>query len=380
MIIHQKHLNNTPGAKFRYSNSNYILFAIIVERLSGLTLAAFTKKYIFEPAAMLHTQWRNDPNRIVPNRAIAYSKSEAGFETDMPNEYAYGPGGLLTTSEDLLKWNDFYQSGKLGTPSLLTKQIQTEPLSNGVMNIYGAGLFIKKVLGWNNINHDGATASYRAYLESFPELHVSIALLSNTSQFNIVTVEESIRKIFIPDKTNAVKTDSSISLPGTYLNQFSGLYVNEGNGSTFQLSVKDSHLVLDDYLPLANVSANMFRSNNFLLYITGAKGRFIPLLPRDTIPFTKVTSVKPAELNLSLYEGSYYSEETNTAVTVKNVEGKLTMRLNAGVYYQLIPTYKDAFKINELDCDVQFTGYPKNKTTNMKVFFWRTSGIEFKKE
>lgn len=380
IIIHQKHLNNKPGAEFLYSNSNYILFAIIIQRLSGLTLAAFTQKYIFEPASMLHTQWRDNPNRIVSNRAIAYSKSETGFEINMPNEYVYGAGGLLTTVEDLLKWNNFYQSGKLGTSSLLQKQIQTEPLKNGVMNIYGAGLFIKKVMGWDNINHDGATASYRAYLETFPELHLSIAILSNTSQFNIVNVESTIRKIFVLDKLEKIKNDSSIELSETYLNNFSGMYVNERNRSTFQLSVKGNKLILDDYLPLTNVTENIFKSTNFLFYINGTKGLYIPLLPRDTIHFTKVKPVNTSGSNLNIYEGKYISEETNSSVTIKNERGKLTIRLNTGVSYQLISTYKDAFKVNELDCDVQFIKNLQNKTMFMKIYFWRTSGIEFKKE
>src|SRR5205085_1268089 len=75
IIIHQKHLNNKPGDEFLYSNSNYVLFALIVKRVSKFTLAEFTKMYIFEPAEMTHTQWRDDPNRLVANRAIAYSKS-----------------------------------------------------------------------------------------------------------------------------------------------------------------------------------------------------------------------------------------------------------------------------------------------------------------
>ena len=75
IIARQKHLNNKPGDEFLYSNSNYILFAFIVKRVSGMSLATFTQKYIFEPVGMTHTQWRDDPNRIVPNRAIAYSKS-----------------------------------------------------------------------------------------------------------------------------------------------------------------------------------------------------------------------------------------------------------------------------------------------------------------
>lgn len=131
IIVRQKELNNKPGDEFIYSNSNYNLAAIIVQRVSGLTLADFTKKYIFEPAGMTNTQWRDDPNRIVKNRAVAYSKTENGYKINMPNEYVYGNGGLLTTTEDLLKWSNFYQQGKMGTSSLLAKQLQTESLNNG---------------------------------------------------------------------------------------------------------------------------------------------------------------------------------------------------------------------------------------------------------
>lgn len=380
IIARQKHLNNKPGEKFSYSNSNYSLFAIIIKRVSGLSLAAFTQKYIFEPAGMLNTQWRDDPNRIVPNRAIAYSKSDIGFETDMPNEYAYGTGGLLTTTEDLLKWDNFYQSGKFGTPSLLSKQIKTEPLNNGVINPYAAGLFINKVMGWDNISHDGATASYRAYLETFPQLHLSIAILSNTSQFNIDNVENTIRKIFVPDKTEKViKTDSVINLSNAYLNSLAGMYLNERNRSTFHLSVKEDTLILDNYLPLRASSKHIFKADNFLLEINGTKGSYIPFSPRDTIHFTKVNPVNLSKENIAIYEGKYFSGETNSLVTIHSDSSKLLIRLNVDKDYELLPTYKDAFTINELGCNVQFIRSSQNKILTIQFYFWRTLGIEFKR-
>ncbi|MEP7252097.1 MAG: serine hydrolase domain-containing protein [Ginsengibacter sp.] len=380
IISHQKHLNNKPGDKFSYSNSNYILFAIIIKRVSGLSLAAFTQKYIFDPAGMLHTQWRDDPNRIVPNRAIAYSKSGSGFKTDMPNEYAYGHGGLLTTTEDLLKWNNFYQRGKFGTPSLLSKQIETEPLNSGVMNPYAAGLFINKVMGWDNISHDGATASYRAYLETFPELHLSICILSNTSQFNIDNVESTIRKIFVPyKKGKIIKTDSGFKLSNAYLNNLAGMYVNERNRSTFHLSVKGDTLMLDNYLPLRASSKHIFKADNFLLEINGTKGSYIPFSPRDTIPFTKVKPANLSKENIAIYEGNYFSGETNSLLTIHSDSSKLLIRLNVDKDYELIPTYKDAFTIDELGCNVQFIRSPQNKISAIKFYFWRTLGIEFKK-
>ncbi len=119
---------------------------------------------------MKHTEWRSNYRKVVKDRAIAYSKGGGQtFLTNMPNENAYGNGGLLTTAEDLLAWNHYYLSGKLSSPSLLPKQTATNKLNSGRTNNYGAGLMMDSIGGWQAISHSGATASYRANLEYFPE-------------------------------------------------------------------------------------------------------------------------------------------------------------------------------------------------------------------
>ena len=385
IIASQKHLNNKPGNEFLYSNSNYNLFAIIVQRVSGLSLAAFTKKYIFEPAGMTHTQWRDDPNRIVPNRAIAYRtapgfKTDSAYQIDMPNEYAYGNGGLLTTTEDLLKWTNFYQSGKFGTPSLLPEQIRIEPLNNGVINHYAAGLNIEKVMEWDNINHSGATASYEAYLETFPQLNLSFAIINNMSLFYITDPIKKVRKIFIPDKTKqSFSSDSGINLPAEKLNALAGVYLNERDGSTFHLSVENNHLILDSSLQLVTVSDKIFKSDNFHFEINGNKGMYLPASPVDTIPFIKVVQVNPSKKESSQYEGKYFSDETNSSIIIKLDSGRLMMHLNADKAYQLIPTYKDAFKVRELGCELQFIKNAQNKIVLMNIDADRARNVEFKK-
>jgi CubicO group peptidase (beta-lactamase class C family) len=265
-IIQQKHLNNKPGGEFLYSNSNYNLFAIVVERVSGLTLAAFTKKYIFDPAGMTQTQWRDNPNRIVPDRAMAYrllnltATPDSTYEIDMPNEYAYGNGGLLTTAEDLLKWNNFYLSGKFGSPSLLPKQLKTEPLNSGAPNHYAAGLNVEKVMGWQNINHSGATASYAAYLESFPELNLSFAIVNNTSEFYIVEPVDKVRKILIPAKAEKNSPPiKGIKLHDAALERFAGTYISTLDGNPIKVTRKDGNLSIDDGTILIPISASVFQ-------------------------------------------------------------------------------------------------------------------------
>jgi CubicO group peptidase (beta-lactamase class C family) len=380
IIARQKHLNNKPGDEFLYSNSNYNLFAIIVQRVSGLGLAEFTKKYIFKPAAMEHTQWRDDPNRIVPDRAIAYSKTESGFETNMPDEYVYGNGGLLTTTEDLLAWNNYYQQGKLGTPSLLSKQIKTETLNNGELNPYAAGLFIQKVMGWDNISHNGATAGYRAYLGTFPELNLSFAILSNTSQFNINDVANAIAKIFVKDKTEkSTKNNTLTDLPDAILNGFAGLYRNERDLSTFTLSVRNKTIILDNNLPLAAISKTTLTAGNFRFEIKGTNGLYIPDSPRDTIPFTRVAPVDPSQKDLDNYVGKYFSEETNSPISIRHTKDSLSIHLKPGDDYPLIPTYKDAFKVDAIDGDLQFIRGVEGKIILIKMSTPRVRNLEFKK-
>lgn len=381
IISRQKELNNKPGDEYIYSNSNYNLSAIIVQRVSGMSLADFSEKYIFEPAGMTHTQWRDNPNRIVPNRAIAYEKNDEGYEIDMPNEYVYGNGGLLTTTEDLLKWNEFFLGEKLGTESLLAKQIHTEPLNNGLMNEYGAGLFIQKDLGWQNISHGGATAGYRAYLTSYPELDLSVALLSNTSEHNIGVIAKDVTGILVSDKSEKEeKNNSSIDLPQNTVLLHEGWYRNDRDGSGMEISLKDKSLMANG-VQLQPLSKNKFAyGNNFLLVYNGKRLRHV-IPGRDTIPYSRVEPAIAGVENYHEYTGKYFSEETNSTVTVKVENDKLILELKADEEFQMRPSYKDGFKIgNGNSRSLYFTRDRNGEVAAFRVSIPRARNIEFVKQ
>ena len=254
IITRQQALNNTPNDQFIYSNSNYNLLAIIVQRVSGMSLADFTRKYIFLPAGMTHTSWRDDHKRVVPDRAIAYAlRKDSSYETNMPNEDAYGNGGLLTTAEDLLKWNNFYQNKNPGGPDFLKQQLSTDSLNDGKPNNYGAGLFIGHEFGQPFIFHIGATASYRAYLATFPDSHWSIAWLSNTSAFDmganlpILVIDlfmiHPSSKIVTEDVTLS-DTKTELVLSPEELQPYTGYYYSTEAQTGFTVQLKDRQLWL----------------------------------------------------------------------------------------------------------------------------------------
>jgi CubicO group peptidase (beta-lactamase class C family) len=382
IIIAQKTLNNIPGAEYIYSNSNYNLFAIIVERVSRQSLAAFTKQHIFIPAGMTNTEWRDDHNRIVKDRAIAYSKTENGYQTLMPNEDAYGNGGLLTTTEDLLKWNDFYQSGKLGTPSLLSKQTQTKAFHNGKINDYGAGLHISKFKRYNQIVHEGATAGYRAYLETFPELDFSVAFLSNTSQFDgsKIRLNNTIRDIFISgdESPETDKNNPAVNVSETLLHSYAGWYKNDRTGAGFKMELKDKNLFFNN-AALVPQSESTFKNGQALIEINNQNGSLNAITKTDIVSYSKVETPTFSKEYLDHYTGKYFSTETNSTIIITQKDGKLLLKLKSNNEFQLNPTYRDAFTISDYGGNLYFIKNKKKKTTGMKISQARARNIEFVK-
>ena len=368
ILSHQKALNNKPGDEYIYSNSNYNLLALIVKRVSGMELAAFTRKYIFMPAGMTHTQWRDDFNRIVLNRAIAYDKRDTDYETDMPNEYAYGHGGLLTTAEDLLKWNEYCWNGKLGNPSLLPQQIAVDHLNNGLVNPYGAGLFIRHRRGWDYIWHDGATAGYRAYLLRYPQLKLSIAFLRNESDIDFGLIHK-VEDLFVPDRDAETSQTSASSatytVAASQLKSFAGWYRSQKNGAGVQLTLIGDTLCSAHYklLPtgprtfIAGDQQVVFSGKKFLL-ITSA---------RDTTVYMPSKAAGIGENYLKRYVGKYYSAETESKSVLIIKDGKLILHLDPAKDMELKPTCYDGFSIADGGANLYFNRDTPGKITGYKI-------------
>jgi CubicO group peptidase (beta-lactamase class C family) len=381
IISQQKTLNNKPGDEYIYSNSNYTLLTIIVNRVSGTDLPAFTKKYIFDPAGMKNTEWRDNYKKVVFNRAIAYSKSGANYVTDMPNEYVYGHGGLLTTAEDLLAWNYFYLSGKLGSASLFLNQIATVPFNNGRHHNYAAGLVVDSANGWAVITHSGATASYRANLDHFPQLGLSIAWLSNNSQNSLGDVPSSVRNLLVknlrpaPSQLTPVKgIDFKTFIP--YL----GAYRESKLGSGVKLYLKNDSIYSEtNGGPLPALGVNS---------LAVGRGRilFLSSLPRtlhfitasgDTVLYNGVDSARLDEKALNEYAGNYFSEEADTKITIKIKEGKLAIYRSNGSEAFISPIYKDGFYFP--GGDLYFERDKNGKISHFFISISRARKVQFVK-
>lgn len=160
-----KPLSFKPGEKWEYSNTNFCLLALLIEKLSGLEFEKYLQKFIFNPAKMNDTYFQTDILHLYDkNRSINYEYPflySTNFEkVDSLNKYRWrlynasgfvGQGNIITTTKDLLKFDNSLYSGNILKPTTLIEAFTPTKLKNGMntnANVgmgkasYGLGWFI----------------------------------------------------------------------------------------------------------------------------------------------------------------------------------------------------------------------------------------------
>lgn len=138
-------LGFTPNDKYQYTNANYILLALLVEKISKTTFQAYLQKNIFSPAKMTHTWFQKDNAHTADkNRVIDYEYPFL-FSTELENvdslkKYRVrllnlsgfvGNGNIVSTNTDMLKFDQALYTGKLIKPSSLQEAFTPNKLNNG---------------------------------------------------------------------------------------------------------------------------------------------------------------------------------------------------------------------------------------------------------
>jgi CubicO group peptidase (beta-lactamase class C family) len=350
---HQKALNYKPGDEWSYTNTGYNLLAILVQRVSGKSLAEFTHDNIFVPLGMQTTSWRDDFQRIVPDRAIAYEQSNGVEHQLMPFENAYGNGGLLTSVDDLLRWNARFGGSKIGDATFIKSELDPGRLNDGRSLFYSAGLFLTAHNGAREISHSGATAGYRTWLGYYPSQQLSVAVLCNAAEANTTLLAHKVVDVYLPPSAAnvaaaAVKTDVTL-VPDAL-----GLYESRRDHSIFSIYRNDGKLVARGNVPITALSATSFRlSPEGATYELGtdASGKVTALRIMDMgyemDIFDKVERAKPTQAEMQAMAGDYVSDEAETTLKVVLTPKGIEIHQRPDTVYPLKPTYADGF-----ECDL----------------------------
>lgn len=178
-----------PGAKFEYSNSNYLLLAEVVRHVSGMPLPDFLRQRVFGPLGLAMVL---APVERIANKATSYNGAgPQGAES--PWEMV-GDGGVQSTPSDLVRWADNYRTGKVGGPTLLAAQL-ADPVESdaGAGLAYAAGIVVAKD---GALSHEGSWLGYQTSFEITPDRHTAIAVACNTSSLQPRAMVEQLRGIW----------------------------------------------------------------------------------------------------------------------------------------------------------------------------------------
>jgi len=191
--IAKKPLDFTPGTKWEYSNTNYILLGSILERTSRQRYDAYIRQHIFAPAGMTESGFISG-ERAIPTMAIGYETLPHGIAVGHPlqSEWAGAAGAIVSTVGDLAKWDNALLAGTIVAPADVRLLQTALRLPDGKSTSYGFGWVIDTIGGHPRVWHNGGTFGFSTCNMIYPSDGEVIIVLGNLAETSPETASTEI--------------------------------------------------------------------------------------------------------------------------------------------------------------------------------------------
>lgn len=169
-----------PGEKFVYNNSGYAILGYIIELASGETYEHYIKKYIFDKIGMHNSRYANEI-AIVKNRAYGYRQKDNIYinKNKISFNIPYAAGALMSTTKDLLIWQNALNNNLLLKKSSILKAFTKYKLNNGDELTYGYGWHLKDINGIPSREHGGSIFGFKTMAVYIQSKDIYVVVLSN---------------------------------------------------------------------------------------------------------------------------------------------------------------------------------------------------------
>jgi CubicO group peptidase (beta-lactamase class C family) len=197
----------SPGEGYRYSNSGYSLLALIIERVSGKSLAENYRDRILTPLGMNHTGF-NTSRRVVPNLATGYYSLGSTFINSTPQSptSSYGAAGLTGTAGDLLIWDQALYANRM------ISRASYEQMIAHAKNDYGYGWEIRNWFGRREIGHAGSGFGFSSFIARFIDDGLTVIVLSNSDEASAGGAAQALAAIYFGEdhRTPALSSEAML--------------------------------------------------------------------------------------------------------------------------------------------------------------------------
>lgn len=231
-----------PGVKYAYNNSGYVLLGAIIEKVSGKSYEAYLREKIFEPLGMSQTYY-GSASRIIPKRAQGYDAVNAEFENAryLSMSIPYSAGALLSTVDDLAKWDRALYETELLSKASLDKWWKPFTLASGESTYYGYGWSVSSYEGHPVVSHGGGINGFTCHLLRMPEDRVFVTVLTNRNdeKKNPGLVARKLAAAAIGKPVE----EAAVALEAPALAKYAGLY-RASSGARYLVTLEADRLLL----------------------------------------------------------------------------------------------------------------------------------------
>lgn len=365
LVERQQELNFEPGTEYLYCNTGYTLLADIVDQVTGQPFPEWMAENVFQPLEMNGTHFHNDHEFIVPNRAYSYAEGgRRGLRKAVLSYANVGATSLFTTAEDLTKWMDNLETGKIGGPEVRDRMHTRGILNDGDTLGYAFGLSLGTYRGLQTVGHGGADAGFRSNVMRFPEAGYSIAVLSNLGSFNAGRMAQRVADIYLEDDLDPVTPEleaevadpeEAVVVDPSVFDDYVGDYELEvGINLTVtrdgdQLMVQPTGQPAVALQPQSDTTFLALQANARVIFHRDGPGKVSRVTVEQggqSIGGKRVDVMELTTELLAEYEGSYHSEELGTSYKVVVSDTGLVARHVRHDPITLVPAARDNFAGN----------------------------------
>jgi D-alanyl-D-alanine carboxypeptidase len=182
----KKPLDFDPGTKWQYSNTNYVIAGLIVEKVSGQKLMDFLGEHIFHPLGM-KSVWNSDEEKLTHTDATPYYRHALGPLRGTPKEgrgWLFAAGELAMTAHDLALWDESMLAQSVLKPGSYTQMFTDVKLKDGKGTHYGLGVQVFESDGRRRIVHGGEVSGFVSNNDVRVDEGVAVVVLTNQDAVN----------------------------------------------------------------------------------------------------------------------------------------------------------------------------------------------------
>lgn len=369
-----------PGTKWNYNNTGYVILGYIIEQITGSTYESYINKNLFAPAGMTNTYYGTE-SAIIKNRAKGYKKSGTAFQNSdyISMTLPYAAGSIISTVEDLWKWNKALYSYKLIKKEWLDKAITPYLLPKGKSTGYGYGLVVANVQGSKSIEHSGGIPGFVTDAIYLPGEQVFVATFSNCDCRSVEGITAKLAAIAIGKPYNF----KSVPLSEVNAKLYEGVYNLEGEeriikwsdgkltsqrtgGTIYEIKMYEKDKFYFEgsfsFLEFSRNSSGIVDALNFKSRTEEAVWKKTNKPLPQALTFIKVDAVV-----LSDYTGAYQLAP-NFIITITQVGDQLFGQATGQPKFELKAISPVRFSITGVEAEVEFKKDALGKTVSLVLY------------